>query len=157
MLRSGPAWAGSLSAAQRDELADRYLNPQPRTALARSVRDHARAAMDVSDGLAGDLAKMMRSGGVSAVVEARSVPLSPAASAAMRSDPGLIDRVLTGGDDYEILCAVPADRVAHFRSEAQEAGLPFTAIGRVIAGSDRPVFRVDGTEKRYETGSFSHF
>jgi thiamine-monophosphate kinase len=157
MLRSGPDWAGSLSAEHSTFLADRYVNPQPRIALARSVREHARAAMDVSDGLAGDLAKMMRAGGVSAIVEARSVPLAPAASAALRLDPSLIDRILTGGDDYEILCAVPADRVAQFRAEAQEAGIPFTAIGRVVAGSDGPIFRVDGTEKRYETGSFSHF
>jgi thiamine-monophosphate kinase len=157
MLRSGPDWAATLSPEDAAFLADRYLNPQPRIALARSVREHARAAMDVSDGLAGDLAKMMRAGGASAVIEVGAVPLSPAASAALRVDSTLIDRILTGGDDYEIMCAIPADRVAHFTSEAQEAGIPCTAIGRVVAGSDSPVFRFEGSEKRYETGSFSHF
>jgi thiamine-monophosphate kinase len=156
-LRSDSEWARGLAADQRDFLADRYLNPQPRIALARAVRDHARAAMDVSDGLAGDLAKMMRAGGVSAVVETGSVPLSPAASAALGLDPTLIDRILTGGDDYEILCAVPPERVDPFRLRAQEAGISLAAIGHVVAGSDNPAFRFGGTEKRYDTGSFSHF
>ena len=93
VLRSNPDWAGSLSAEHSTFLADRYVNPQPQIALARAVREHARAAMDVSDGLAGDLAKMMRAGGVSALVETGAVPLSPAASAALDGDPTLIDRM----------------------------------------------------------------
>lgn len=74
-LRSTPAWAQSLSPEERAHLADRYLHPQPRHRLAAVLRDHASAAMDVSDGLAGDLAKMMRASGVAAVVEAAQVPL----------------------------------------------------------------------------------
>src|SRR3712207_2888570 len=81
-LRSSPAWAESLSADEKAFLADRYLHPRPRHRFAAALRAHARAAMDVSDGLAGDLAKMMRAGGVSAEVEVDRVPLSAAARAA---------------------------------------------------------------------------
>src|SRR3954470_3690645 len=63
----------------RELLIDRYRVPQPRVALAQAIRDHATAAMDVSDGLAGDLAKLCAASAVSAVIDAQSVPLSDAA------------------------------------------------------------------------------
>ena len=90
--------------------------------------------MDVSDGLAGDLAKMMRASGVSAVVEADQVPLSAAAAGAVQASPDLLDLALTGGDDYEILCTVPENKLDSFRKEADSVGIPLSVIGRVVAG-----------------------
>jgi thiamine-monophosphate kinase len=138
-------------------LADRYLHPQPRHRLAAVLRDHASAAMDVSDGLAGDLAKMMRASGVTAVVEANRVPLSAAAAKAVLTSPDLLDLTLTGGDDYEILCTVPENALDSFRKEADSVGIPLSVIGRVVAGDDRPVFRMNGFERRYDVGSYQHF
>ena len=60
------------------ELTDRYLLPQPRNALAEAVLHDASAAMDVSDGLAGDLAKLCRASGVAADIDVTRVPLSDA-------------------------------------------------------------------------------
>ena len=105
-LRGNPDWSESLEPTERLFLADRYLHPQPRHRLAAILRDHASAAMDVSDGLAGDLAKMMRASGVSAIVDLGQIPLSPAAQKLVTADPSLLDRLVTGGDDYEILCTV---------------------------------------------------
>ena len=87
-------------------LADRYLLPQPRNALAEAVRHHASAAMDVSDGLAGDLAKLCRASGVAAEIDVTRVPLSNAAHAALAADPALVEPILTGGDDYEIVLTI---------------------------------------------------
>ncbi|MEE1613130.1 thiamine-phosphate kinase [Microvirga sp. CF3016] len=156
-LRSAPAWAQSLSPEDRAHLAERYLHPRPRHRLAGALRDHASAAMDVSDGLAGDLAKMMRASGVSALIEADQVPLSAAAAKAVADSPDLLDLALTGGDDYEILCTVPEKNLDSFRKEADRVGIALSVIGRVVPGHDRPVFRMNGLERRYDVGSYQHF
>ena len=90
---------------QRHLLA-RYLVPEPRNALAEALRLHASAAMDVSDGLAGDLGKLCRASGVGAEVDGR-VPLSEAALAALGGRPQGDETMLTGGDDFEVVAAVP--------------------------------------------------
>ena len=157
-LRQGePPWAAALSSEERDRLLDRYRHPRPRLALAPMLRRFASAAMDVSDGLAGDLAKMMRASGTSAFVQAKCVPLSPEARAAIAIEPQLFDRVVTGGDDYEILCTVRAGDLEAFLAAAAGAGVAAAAIGTVVEGSDPPLFRDDAGERRYEKGSFSHF
>ncbi|MGO4570943.1 thiamine-phosphate kinase [Microvirga sp. 2TAF3] len=156
-LRKGPAWAANLTAADWAFLADRYLHPQPRHRLATALRIHANAAMDVSDGLAGDLAKMMRASGISAVIDLERVPLSVATRKAVEAKPELIDRVATGGDDYEILCTVSEKNLDSFKAEADRVGVKLSAIGRVVSGHDTPVFRMGVLERRYDVGSFSHF
>ncbi|HEV2564208.1 MAG TPA: thiamine-phosphate kinase [Microvirga sp.] len=156
-LRSAPAWAEGLSPEEKAHLADRYLHPRPRHRLALALRSHASAAMDVSDGLAGDLAKMMRASGVSAVVEADRVPFSAAAAKVVADSPDLLDLALTGGDDYEILCTVPEKNLDSFRKEADRVGIPLSVIGRVVPGHDRPVFRMNGLERHYDVGSYQHF
>jgi thiamine-monophosphate kinase len=156
-LRSAPAWADGLSPQEQGHLADRYLHPRPRHRLAAALRRHANAAMDVSDGLAGDLAKMMRASGVGAVVETDQVPFSGATAKAVGSSPDLLDLALTGGDDYEILCTVPEKNLDSFRKEADRVGITLSVIGRVVSGHDLPVFRINGLERRYDVGSYQHF
>ncbi|MBZ6075002.1 thiamine-phosphate kinase [Microvirga puerhi] len=156
-LRKEPDWARHLSPDGRAFLADRYLHPRPRHVLAKALRAHAHAAMDVSDGLAGDLAKMMRVSGVSAIVDLDKIPLSVPAKDAVKARPDLLDRIVTGGDDYEILCAVPEKAVDILRREADSCGVSLSAIGRVVPEHDSPVFRAGSRERRYDVGSFSHF
>jgi thiamine-monophosphate kinase len=156
-LRSNPDWSSALSAEARHFLEDRYLHPQPRNAVAASLRDHAHAAMDVSDGLVGDLAKLVGTADLGAVVETDSVPLSPAARAALARDPGLFDAILTGGDDYEVLCTVAEEKLASFLQSSDRAGVSVSVIGTVTEDPSPPVFRQAGEERRYGVGSFSHF
>ena len=111
MLKGGAAAAALADdAAAREMLVGRYRVPQPRNALAKAVRDHAHAAMDVSDGLAGDLAKLCAASGVSAVIDAASIPLSAAAATLLARGVVGIEAIVSGGDDYEILCAIPEKR-----------------------------------------------
>jgi thiamine-monophosphate kinase len=139
-VRQGAAGAWKLDGAMTDHLVSRYRLPQPRTALSAALREHASAAMDVSDGLAADLAKLCGASKVSADIEVAHVPLSPAARRALAADPALIEPILTGGEDYEILCAVPAARAADFTDAAAAAGIAVTDIGRCICGEAPPRF-----------------
>ncbi len=151
-------WIKGSSAQARGILAARYLYPQPRLDLREALRAHARAAMDISDGLAGDLAKMLRLTGVSAELKFADVPLSAAAGEALALAPELAADILSGGDDYEILAAVPPIEAAEFEKKAAAAGLPVKVIGLVKAGRGGPVF-LDRADKplHLEVPSFQHF
>lgn len=159
ILKGGAVAAGLADdAAGREMLVGRYRVPQPRSALAKAVREHASAAMDVSDGLAGDLAKLCAASGVSAVIDATVVPLSaPAAGLLARGTVG-IGALLSGGDDYEVLCTVPENRYDAFAQAARQAGVAVTPIGTVIAGTSAPSF-LDGQGREIPLSrlSYSHF
>ncbi|KAB1075355.1 thiamine-phosphate kinase [Methylobacterium planeticum] len=159
-LRLAPdaAWVAGLGEAERDHLRDRYLHPRPRLALAATLRRYASAAMDVSDGLVGDLAKMLRGAGRGATVDLADIPLSPAAARAVAAAPDLLGTALTGGDDYEIVCTVAPDHLDAFRGEALAAGVPLAVIGSVEADAGAPVFRDgEGASRSFAAGAFSHF
>jgi thiamine-monophosphate kinase len=112
--------------------------------------------MDVSDGLAGDLAKLCRASGVAAEVDAAAVPLSPAAHAALSADATLIERILAGGDDYEIVLTLPAPNFSAFRAAAESAGVPVTKIGQVMRGQGTQFLR-EGKVLSFAQPSYSHF
>jgi thiamine-monophosphate kinase len=154
-LRKGANW--NLTDAQREHLVSRYLLPHPRNALAEAVRTHASASMDVSDGLVGDLTKLCRVSKVAAKVEVERLPLSDAARAAIAADPALRETALTGGDDYEILCAVPPAKADSFRAAAQSAGLAVTQIGTISAGQGASFIGSNGQPLTFSKLAFSHF
>jgi len=154
----GAAARWSLDPAGRDHLLSRYLLPQPRNTLAPVLRAHASAAMDVSDGLAGDLAKLCRASGVSADIEIAKLPLSAAAQAAIAAEPALMETILSGGDDYEVLAAIPAGKVDLFVGASAAAGVPVSDIGAITAGEGAPRFiGADGKAIALARLSFSHF
>jgi thiamine-monophosphate kinase len=145
-------------AAAKAMLIGRYRVPQPRSALAAALRDHAHAAMDVSDGLAGDLAKLCQASGLSAVIDAPAIPLSAPATALLAHGTVGVEAIVAGGDDYEILCAIPEDRFEAFAQAAGTAGVAVTSIGTVIAGEAAPKFLDgDGGEIALPRLSYSHF
>jgi thiamine-monophosphate kinase len=159
VLKGGAAKAALADdAAATQMLVQRYRVPQPRNALASAIRDHAHAAMDVSDGLAGDLAKLCAASGVSAVVDAQSIPLSAPAARLLAQGTVGIEAIVAGGDDYEILCAIPENRFEAFARAAGLAGVAITSIGTVIAGSPIPRFLdATGREIALQRLSYSHF
>lgn len=154
-LRKGADWA--LGDAQRRHLASRYLLPQPRNALAVALRGHATAAMDVSDGLVGDLGKLCRSSKVAADIEVARIPFSEAAQAVLTADGAARETALTGGDDYEIVCTVPAAKAESFRAAARAAGVTMTDIGEIKPGEGARFIGNDGAALAFSRASFSHF
>ncbi|RED42521.1 thiamine-phosphate kinase [Rhodopseudomonas thermotolerans] len=150
--------ATAASDSDRAFLIDRYRHPQPRLALASAVRDHAGAAMDISDGLAGDLAKMCAASGVTATLEADAVPLSDAARAMVGTDAARLGRVLGGGDDYELLCGVAQSEIDQFLAAAQRSRVQVTVIGVAQQGTAAPRWLdADARDISLNKLSFSHF
>jgi thiamine-monophosphate kinase len=156
--------AGAVAAALGNDpaavamLIGRYHVPQPRVGLAPAVREFASAAMDVSDGLAGDLAKLCAASGVTAVIDADSIPLSPAAAALLARGTVGIETIVAGGDDYEILSTISENRFEAFADAARRAGVPVTSIGTVMAGAAPPRFLGgQGEEISFSRLSYSHF
>jgi thiamine-monophosphate kinase len=145
-------------AAIRESLIDRYRVPQPRIPLAEAVRHYARAAMDVSDGLAGDLAKLCIASGVSAIIDAAAVPLSEAARGLIEQGQTSFVSAVSGGDDYEVLCTIAKDRWDDFARAARNVGVAVTPIGEIIAGNAAPKWLdTKGEDVALPRLSYSHF
>lgn len=138
-------------------LADRYRLPRPRLALGQALAGIATAAMDVSDGLMQDLGHLARAAGCAAAIEAPAVPLSAPVRAAIDADPALIERVLTGGDDYELLFAAPASEADRVQAAGRAAQTPVTRIGRFTEGRGVSVLDGSGAGIPLTRGGWSHF
>lgn len=159
-LLKDPACASAwgLSAEDQAFLIDRYRRPRPRIELVIPVRNFAQGAIDVSDGLAGDVEKLAQVSHVGAVIEAGTVPLSPAARKALTREPELLDTLLSAGDDYEIVAAVPEASASAFEAEAGAKGVPVTPIGRIQGASGEvKVLGSDGRPRQLGPKGFTHF
>ena len=134
-------------------LLHRYRLPQPRIGLA--IGGVASAGMDVSDGLIHDLGHICRASGLGADIDAALVPASEAAEAAGSA---WLETRLTGGDDYELLLAVPRDRETALLAAASAAGIPVTRCGSFHSGPPQVMVRgPDGKPLALTKGGWSHF
>lgn len=145
---------------RRDFLAGRYRLPQPRTALGPALLGLASACLDVSDGLVADAAHLAEESALDLEIEAAAVPLSAAGRAALERRPDLLTRVLTGGDDYELLFGVAPAREAEIAGLSARLDLPLARIGRVLPGAGPGEVRVvDGAGRplALESRGWTHF
>ena len=137
-----------------DPLVRRCRYAEPRVALGRALRGRASAAMDVSDGLLGDLAKLCAASAVAAVIDLERLPVS--GELARRHPAAECERlVLSGGDDYELLFTLPPESAAEVEALASRE-LPLHRIGRIEAGSAVQCRR-DGRRVGLPTGGYDHF
>lgn len=134
-----------------EALIERYLLPQPRVALALQLIGLATAAMDISDGLVADLAHICEASNLGAVIEAQKLPLSNPARNVLAAHPEQLLTVLTGGEDFELLFTIPAER------KAELARLPVTVIGRMEDGQGTNVIGADGRAIDTHQGGYRHF
>ncbi|HVI53010.1 MAG TPA: thiamine-phosphate kinase [Candidatus Sulfotelmatobacter sp.] len=150
--------ASGLAAEDRAALLDRYRLPRPRTALGPLLRGIAAAGMDVSDGLVGDLGHICACSRVGAEIEAALLPLSDAATAAVRAGMGQgIVTALTGGDDYELLFTADEQQTEEIVSLSLRLGLRLTPIGRIIEGDVVRVLDAEGRSMLLGRGGYNHF
>jgi thiamine-monophosphate kinase len=125
---------GASRTREVDELIRRFEYPSPRVQLGLCARGIASAAMDLSDGLVGDLPKLARASGLSAHVDVERLPMSAALRAVAEAEQAR-NWALAAGDDYELLFAVPPKRYVELRAAADRLNLTLTAIGELRSGA----------------------
>lgn len=147
-------------AATSDLLIAAQLRPNPRIALGKLLaQEGATAAMDLSDGLLGDLPKFLTASGVAGRVEVAHVPVLPALRALFPET--WEELAMRGGEDYELLATLPADRANAIIAEAKRVGATLTVIGEIVErDAGAPLITIaesDGRVHEIAAGAWDHF
>lgn len=157
-LQVGLDKAAGLSVAACEALLTRYRLPLPRLSLGPLLRRFAHAAIDVSDGLIADLGHLCAASEVGACVRIGDVPFSEGGREGLSKGLWSWQDLVSGGDDYEVLAAIPPARALLFQQEALRVGLSVHPIGTIVATQDG--FNVLDPEGQYadipHTG-YQHF
>jgi thiamine-monophosphate kinase len=129
--------------------------PQPRVALGQALRGVASSAIDVSDGLLGDLGHILHRSGVGATIQVDAVPRS----SVLATQPLDTQRecTLAGGDDYELLFTAPESQADAVRTAARRAGVDVTRIGGIDAAPGLHLLDAQGRSVANTFASFDHF
>lgn len=153
-LGLGKSEPSDVAASLDPTLLERLNRPYPRVACGLALRTLAHACIDVSDGLLADLGHIARASGVAAEIDARQLPTSPALAAQF----DIQDRLawqLSGGDDYELVFAIPPDKVDALHAAMALIDCPATCIGRVLTGEGVQIVGADW--HRISRGGWEHF
>ena len=141
----------------------RMEQPTPRVALGQALRGVASSAIDISDGLAGDLGHILRASGVGACINT-SIAMQliaacahPSGASAIFDAEKQLDFVLAGGDDYELAFTAPADRRDAVAAAAQASATPVTRIGQIEAAPGLRLVDGQGRPLTRRFASFDHF
>jgi thiamine-monophosphate kinase len=155
----GDGALGLLAARGRLEsptLEKRFRQPQPRTTLGPRLVGIASATADVSDGLLADAGHIGEASRLGVVIERERVPLSAGARRALATTPRLWANVLGGGDDYELLMAVPPRKQSALLDAARAAGVQVTQIGHFRRGRSVQL-TLAGRPVRVPSKGYVHF
>ncbi|MEE2525019.1 thiamine-phosphate kinase [Hyphobacterium sp. HN65] len=149
-----------LTGVHKAIVEDRHLLPTPRLKLGRELCGLASAALDVSDGLVADAGHLARASGVKAGIELDSIPLSSAAETWVRiqRDPiATLVKLITSGDDYELLFSAGPEKREEILAAAKRAGTHIARIGSLIEGKGVEVRTTSGELVRIDQAGFTHF
>ena len=154
VYRAGPA---DQSDAHAMHIRAAYRTPSPPFAFAETIARHARASMDISDGLLVDAAKLAAASNVALRIDAESVPLSSAGHAYLEAngDDGLL-RLLNGGDDYQALFTAPRSARAAILEAGERTETNVVVIGDVLEGSGLRLVGAGGKELPIPAGGHVH-
>ena len=123
-------------------LIERFHCPLPRLSLRHALLTHAHAAADISDGLLADCGHVAAASGLGSIVNLENMPLSSAAKNWLEHQTNRAQALVTlatGGDDYEIVCAMPLDRVEAMRVAAEPSQVPLSIIGQMCKDTGQAV------------------
>ena len=145
------------NAADREALIERYRMPAPRIDLGQGLRGVADAAIDVSDGLIADIAHIATGSGVGLELNIGMVPLSAPARRLSERDSSWVERLLTGGDDYELAFTAPTDATDRVADAANQGGVSVSLIGRVTDRSGVQLIGEGGVPRLFANRGWTHF
>ena len=145
----------SLAAEPFEQVRRAMEQPQPRVALGLALRGLATAAIDVSDGLVGDLQHVLRRSGVAATIEVERLPLSPVLASLPRAMQ--LECALAGGDDYELLFTAAAQADAAVLAAAASDGVAVARIGHIDVGQGLRLVDGQGRPLDLAFKGFDHF
>ena len=141
----------------RNYFEEAYYQPTPRIDFALTCRDYISSAIDISDGLVGDLKHLVRASGTGAIVEVERVPVSSEAQCFMAAE-NLRRAALYGGDDYELCVTVPPNKTKDFIDQAKRSGIEVIKIGKIVEGKGvELVSSLEETIPVEEVKAFTHF
>ena len=149
--------AAALAQEEQASLIRRYRRPEPRLALGAALAHHATAAIDISDGLLADAAKLASASGLHLALEAARTPLSPPAARLANETPSLLPLLLSGGDDYELLFTAPPAARGAIERAGQLSNTPITAIGRTAEGAGIELLPPDGSPLPLPKPGWTHW
>lgn len=135
--------------------AKRLHEPEPRVALGERLRGLARAAIDVSDGLAGDLGHILERSRVGARVDYERIPRDPSFKKIANTELEA-QCVLSGGDDYELLFSAGQNQRTRIESLSNELGLALSRIGEITPGGTLTILDKNKNPMPYK-GGYDHF
>ncbi|MBK4738134.1 thiamine-phosphate kinase [Noviherbaspirillum pedocola] len=145
----------SLSSEALDAVAMRMHAPSPRLALGTALRGIAHAAIDISDGLVGDLGHILKRSGVGARLDVDALPLGSTLQG--QAQPLRRAFALAGGDDYELCFTASEQHRDVVLEAAQRAAIPVTRVGSIVVEPGLKLIDAGGTIIELSLRSFDHF
>lgn len=145
------------------EAVERFLRPEPRVRFGTIAgrTSAASACMDLSDGLADAVRQLATASGTGAIIEASSLPIAPGATEILgSSSESALHSALTGGEDYELLLAIPRRRHRRFLAVQRLTRLPVTRVGELTVEKEiilRHTAADGGVQDAPLPGGFEHF
>lgn len=131
--------------------------PEPRVALSSAIVKYAKAAIDISDGLIADVSHLCEASGCAADVELKDIPFTDETATLIENGVVRLEKLLTGGDDYEIAMAVAPDDLDALTAEAKACGITLSVIGCFKKGEGLRVLGDEGKELEFESSGWTHF
>jgi thiamine-monophosphate kinase len=152
------SWLQAPTDAPQEALAHlrgRLERPTPRVALGQALVGVARAAIDISDGLAGDLGHLLRASGVAGELVLEALPKPDAVAALPLAQ--RLKCVLQGGDDYELVFTAHPGVRAGVEAAARRSNTPVRRVGQIVAGSGLKLINAQGGRQHFTGAGFDHF
>jgi thiamine-monophosphate kinase len=147
-------------ATTADHLIAAQVRPEPQVALGAVLLEYgATAAMDLSDGLLGDLPKILSASNIAARIDTRRIPVAAAVRALFPEE--WLELALRGGEDYELLFTAPPGAMSEIAGAATRVGGVVSVIGEVVPAnspdSEIEIVDLEGRSRRVPSGAFDHF